>query len=273
MKRYKIRDLLFYIMELTLTNVGKAELFASIFQNVRPFTEHLSVSFTSNGLYLQTMDSSRVSIIELTIGKDWFDSYKCEVDVVLGIPVTILFKILNAREKVQSIHIIYENTDNDSLSLHFTSDDKTIFDKHFQCPLLEIESETMQIPAIEYAAEFTLPSAIFGTLINQLKTFGDSLDISCTEEQIDLAANSTESGKMSVEVKIDDLSAFSINEGEKLNISFSLTQLHHISMFHKLSKEVSLGLCDQYPMSVHYTFADNCSLRAFLAPKITDHDE
>jgi len=195
-------------MELTINNPAKSELFSSIFQNIRPFTEHLSVCFTQDGLYFQTMDSARVSIIELNMHKSWFDNYVCNSDVVLGIPVNIIFKILNAREKVQSINIVYENSGNDTLSLHFTSDDKTIFDKHFQCPMLDIESETMQIPAIEYAAEFTLPSAIFGTLINQLKTFGDSLDISCTEEQIDLAANSNESGKMSVEVKIDDLSAF-----------------------------------------------------------------
>jgi proliferating cell nuclear antigen PCNA len=272
MKRYKITHILFYTMEITITNAAKADLFASIFQNIRPFTEHLSVSFTPDGLYLQTMDSARVSIIELTIGKEWFDSYTCAADVVLGIPVIILFKILNAREKVQTIQVIYESDGRDTLSIHFTSDDKTIFNKYFQCPLLDIESETMQIPAIEYSAEFSLPSAMFSTLINQLKTFGDSLDISCTEEQIDLAANSAESGKMSVQVNIDDLSSFSINEGEKLNISFSLTQLHHISMFHKVAKEVSLGLCDQYPMSVQYVFGEGCSLRAFLAPKITDTD-
>lgn len=260
-------------MELTITNALKAELFASIFQNVRPFTEHLSITFSPSGIYLQTMDSSRISIIELTINKSWFDEYKCGADVVLGIPVNILFKIMNAREKVQTIQIIYETAGTDTLSIHFTSEDKTIFNKYFQCPLLDIETETMQIPDIEYAAEFSLPSTMFGTLINQLKTFGDSLDISCTEEQIELSANSQESGKMSVEVKIDDLSAFSINENEQLKLSFSLIQLHNISMFHKLSKEVSLGLCDQYPMSVQYLFGEGCSLRAFLAPKISDNDD
>lgn len=261
-------------MELRINTVVKAELFTSIFQNIRPFTEHLSISFTQDGIYLQTMDSARVSIIELNINKSWFDEYNVKGTVVLGIPVNILFKILNAREKVQKMHIVYDSIESDNLTLHFTSEDKTLFDKHFQCPLLDIESEVMQIPAIEYAAEFSLPSAMFGTLIQQLKTFGDSLDILCTEEQIELAAHSTESGKMSVEVNIDDLSAFSINENEKLNISFSLTQLHHISMFHKLAKEVSLGLCDQYPMSIQYLFTEGSgSLRAFLAPKISDNDD
>jgi proliferating cell nuclear antigen len=272
MKRYKITHVLFYIMEVTINNSTKAELFGSIFQNIRPFTEHLSVTFTPDGLYLQTMDSSRVSIIELNINKAWFDLYKCEAGVVLGIPVNILFKILNVREKVQSIQLIYESNGRDTLSIHFTSDDKTIFNKYFQCPLLDIETETMQIPDIEYSAEFSLPSTMFSTLINQLKTFGDSLDISCTEEQIEMAANSSENGKMSVQVNIDDLSAFSINEGEKLSLSFSLTQLHNISMFHKVAKEVSLGLCDQYPMAINYLFGEECSLRAFLAPKIVDTD-
>jgi proliferating cell nuclear antigen PCNA len=267
-------------MEICIDNNAKCELFTSVFQNIRPFTDHVSIAFSSTGVYLQTMDAARVSIIELNIPNTWFDKYEFSKagDIVLGISVNIFFKILNAREKTQTIQIIYNNDEktgsNDILSLHFTSNDKTIFDKHFQCPLLEIESELMQIPEIEYAAEFSLPSSMFATLLHQLKTFGDSLDILCTEENIILSSNSTENGKMSVEIKIDDLSAFSINENEQIQLSYSLTQLHNISLFHKISKEVTIGLCDQYPMSIQYPFTEDNSgcLRAYLAPKMSDDE-
>jgi proliferating cell nuclear antigen len=260
-------------MDIQLTDTNKAELFSCIFQHIRLFTESVSVIFSPTGLYFQTMDSSRVSIIELKLPNTWFNSYTFtnKGDVVLGINTNILFKILNAREKSQRIQIVYENNLADTLEIHFTSDDKTVFDKHFQFPLMDIESETMQIPEIEYAAEFSLPSNNFSVLINQLKTFGDSLDIECTEEHIQLSANSTDSGKMTVEVNIDDLNAFSINEGDSLNLSFSLVQLHNICMFNKIAKEITVCLCDQYPMSLLYSLSeDGGNLRAFLAPKITD---
>jgi len=259
-------------MNITISN-AKSETFSAIFQNIRAFTEHVSIIFSKTGVYLQTMDSARVSIIELKIPHTWFEGFEFTHtgDIVLGINTNILFKILNARDKLQKIHIIWESAD--ILSIHFTSDDKTIFDKFFQCPLVDLETESMNIPAMDYAAEFSLQSSVFSVLMNQLKSFGDSLDIECTEENIRLSANSMESGKMSVEVKIDDLSAFTINEGEELNLSFSLTQLHAIAAFNKIAKEVSIGLCTNYPMSVLYRFSeDGGELRAFLAPKISADD-
>jgi proliferating cell nuclear antigen len=254
-----------------LPTTSKPDIFTCIFQNVRSFTEHISIIFKKEGIYFQTMDSSRISIIELTLPNTWFDTYNFTStgDIVLGISSNILFKILNAREKQQKIHLVFE--ENDTLSIHFTSDDKSVFDKHFQCPLLDLESETMVIPDIDYAAEFTLQSSVFSTLINQLKTFGDTLDLECTEQQIKLTAKSPECGTMAVEVPIDDLNAFSINEGEELNMSFSLQSLHHICMFNKVTKEINIRLCSEYPLSVVFPITEeDAHLRVYLAPKITD---
>jgi hypothetical protein len=129
----------------------------------------------------------------------------------------------------------------------------------------------MIIPDIDYAAEFTLQSSVFSTLINQLKTFGDTLDLECTEQNIKLTAKSPECGTMAVEVPIDDLNAFSINEGEELNMSFSLQSLHHICMFNKVTKEINIRLCSEYPLSVVFPITEeDAHLRVYLAPKITD---
>jgi proliferating cell nuclear antigen PCNA len=260
-------------MDIQLTDTNKAELFSCIFQHIRLFTESVSVIFSPTGLYFQSMDSSRVSIIEFKLSNTWFDSYVFthSGDIVLGINTNILFKILNAREKSQKMQIIYEIDAEDTLEIHFTSDDKTIFDKHFQFPLMDIEVETMNIPEIDYSAEFSLPSNNFAVLINQLKTFGDSLNIECTEENIQLSANSTDSGKMSVDINIDDLDSFAIDEGHSLSLSFSLTQLHNICMFNKISKDVTVSLKEQFPMCIIYPFSEEQGkLVAFLAPKITD---
>ena len=255
----------------------KTDIFTCIFQNVRSFTEHISVVFRHNGIYFQTMDSSRISIIELTLPNTWFDSYTftSKSDIVLGISCNILFKILNAREKQQTIHFVYDS--NDVLEIHFnqvqpgSGDGKSVFDKHFQCPLLDLEAETLQIPDIEYAAEFTLPSSTFSTLINQLKNFGDSLDMECTESRIGLTATSLECGTMSVEVPIDDLDSFAINEGEQLRMSFSLASLHNICMFNKVTKEIMIRLCSNYPLSVIFPITEeDAHLKIYLAPKITD---
>lgn len=253
---------------------AKAEIFGCIFQHIRAFTDSVSLMFKPEGLYFQTMDSARVSIVELTLPKGWFDvySFRHKGDIVLGLNTAILFKILNVREKQQKIQMVYDGAD-DSFAIHFTSEDKAVFDKHFLCPLIDLDAETMVIPETEYTAEFTLPSITFSTLIQQLKTFGDTLDIECTEEKIQLAAKSSESGAMSVDVPIDDLNSFAINEGEQLRMSFSLTCLHNICAFSKTAKEISVRMCSDYPLSVIYPITEeDAYLKVYLAPKITDDD-
>ena len=252
---------------------SKAEIFTCIFQHIRAFTDNVSLIFRSGGLYFQTMDSARVSIVELTLPSGWFDvySFSHKGDVVLGLNTAILFKILNVREKQQRIQMVYESED--SFEIHFTSEDKTVFDKHFRCPLVDLDSEIMVIPDTEYTAEFTLPSTTFSTLIQQLKTFGDTLDIECTEEKIQMSAKSSETGAMSVDVPIDDLNSFAINEGEELRMSFSLACLHNICAFSKTAKEISVRMCSDYPLSIIYPITEeDAHLKVYLAPKITDDD-
>jgi len=257
-------------MEILIANPVKADIFTSIFQNIKTFTDHISILCKETGIYIQTMDSARVSIVELSLPAAWFDTYKHTVDVSIGISSSILYKILNARTVPQTIQIVYENDEKDTLSVHFTSEDKKTFDKHFEVPLIDLEVEYMTIPPIEYVAEFTVPSGVFSGLINQLKMFGDSMDITCSEEKIVLFSNSPDSGKMSVEMDIDDLTSFSINEGEELNLSFSLNFLHNICSFNKLAKEMEIKLANDYPLAIVYDLNGEGFMKFYLAPKIDD---
>ncbi len=83
----------------------------------------------------------------------------------------LIFRILNTREESQQINIEYNDSDTDKLFLHFISS-KTSFDKHFELPLIEIESEMMEIPGVDYQAEFSLTSSNFAGIVGQLKQFG-----------------------------------------------------------------------------------------------------
>ena len=172
---------------------------------------------------------------------------------------------------MQNININYAES-NDVLDIHFYSETKMEFDKRFEIPLMDIDYEIMEIPEIDYNAEFTLDSSNFANLINQLKIFGDTMDIMCSEENIILYSNSVDNGKMSAEIKIDDLDMFSINEGETLNLSFSLLHLHNICLYNKISKHIEIKLCNDYPMKILYILSgcESSKMTFYLAPKVVD---
>ena len=83
---------------------------------------------------------------------------------------------------------------------------------------------------------------------------------------------SVESGKMKVCIGIDDITSYAINEGENMDISFSLNRLHNICMYNKLSKEVELLLTNNYPMKITYPLdMDEAKMIFYLAPQISDN--
>ena len=62
-------------MEISISNIGRAELFSQLFQHVKLFTEHINLTFDKDRMFMQSMDSARVSVFELILPSTWFDSY------------------------------------------------------------------------------------------------------------------------------------------------------------------------------------------------------
>ena len=112
-------------MNILINDTAKADLFSSLFQHIKLFTEQVNITFNKDKMYLQTMDSSRVSIFEMHLPEKWFNEFKLDDDktIILGVNANILFKVLNTRDKEQTINIQYD-TDSDKLNIHFTSENK-----------------------------------------------------------------------------------------------------------------------------------------------------
>lgn len=312
-------------MEITIDDSSKADVFTSVFQHIKLFTEQITLVCDKSQMRMQCMDNAHVAILELTLPAIWFTTYKLsnpDETIRIGFNSTFLHRILASRDKNQRIHLVYSDENADQWLIHLTcaepqdkQDEKSAanpvfdealdgisslrgeamksagarrnagvstteeekrrsFDKHFELPLIDIEEDGMQIPDIEYTAELAMLSAQFAGIVTQLKMFGDTMEVKCSEERIALASTSQDQGKMFVEIGINDLSEFAIDEGADLSLSFSLTYLKHICAYSKISNSVSIKFSDSYPMRVAYDLGSaddgDASLVFHLAPKIED---
>jgi len=52
-------------MNIIIRNPQKAECFSALFQHIHMFTDHINIIFEKEKMYLQSMDSSKVSIFEI----------------------------------------------------------------------------------------------------------------------------------------------------------------------------------------------------------------
>lgn len=258
-------------MNIIINRLDKAETFTALFQHIKVFNDHINIHFEKDRMYLQSMDGSRVLIFELILSKDYFDEYDNTQSFVIGINSVILFNILNTRDKTQKIDIRYEDG-SDRLNIHFTGENKLEHDKHFEIPLIDIECDVLEIPDLNYQADFTIGASNFANIINQLKLFGDTIGIQCNEEdnKILLSSNSIEAGKMTVDIKMEDLSSFEIEEDGNINLCFSVRFMHNILLYNKITKEIDVKISNDYPMMVRYNISETSKLLFYLAPKIND---
>jgi proliferating cell nuclear antigen PCNA len=259
-------------MNIQITEPVKCDIFSQVFQHIKLFTEHINITFREEGLYIQTMDNSHVSVFELNIPNTWFDSYSLkEGDIVIGLHSAMLFKVLHSRDKHHEISLNTPDKSHDKLLIDFTSEISEVFNRHYEVLLMEIDSEQLHIPDMEYEAEFTLSAITFGNLIDQLKLFGDTLELNCSEENIGLSSDSCEIGKMTVNIPIEDIVSFAIDEGSILNQSFNLNYLHNICGYSKITKNIDIFLKTGCPIRITYPLdEENCYIRFYLAPKIDD---
>jgi proliferating cell nuclear antigen len=257
-------------MRLEISNLQKADIFVQCFQHMKTFVDSINIVFKEEQMYVQCMDHSMVLIMELSIPSLWFDLYEVEQDVTIGISSHVLSKVISIRDKTQTIIWTTENSA-DKLSINFHAENsKLVFDKAFELPLIDLNTELLSIPDTDYPAEFTLPCSIFANMINQLKQFGDTLHIQCTEEHIQMISDSPELGKMNTHMPIEDLEEYAINEGQTVNSGFALRYLSNICLYQKISKSLFIGVSGDFPMKLQFQMHENAQLVFYLAPKIND---
>jgi len=258
-------------MEIIIQNPTRAEIFATLFQHMKLFTENMNIHFNKDEVFIQAMDSSHVSILEIKLPSEWFDIYKVNNDTMIGVNTNILFKVLNTREKSHTLRLLLEEGNMDKLEINLLSENTNVYNRNYVIPLVDIDSEIMGIPEMEYQAELSFPSTVFSTLIDQMKMFGETLNITCSEEKVEMNAESIDTGKMYVNIPIDDLNSFAIEEDETLNMSFSLLHLKNICLYGKISKEIEVNLKREYPIKLVYILDhEDAKAMFYLAPKIDD---
>jgi proliferating cell nuclear antigen PCNA len=264
-------------MRLEIKDNAKSELFVTCFQYFKNFTDSINIMFEENRMYVQCMDNGMVIVLELSLPNDWFDMYELtsEQSVTIGINTHTWSKVLAMKEKNQTIKINTDDKD-DKLLVAFCSETKNEgeksvpFNKEFEIPLMDIESELMEIPPTEYEADIIMQSTMFSSMVNQLKQFGEFVQINCDENNVNFSSYSDVCGKMDANIDVSNLEEYAIDENAILKMSYSLKYFYNISQFQKISKNIQLHLKDNFPIMLKYEIDGNGVLQFYIAPKIED---
>ena len=165
-----------------------------------------------------------------------------------------------------------EESNPDKLCINFlnSTENKGVFEHFFELNLIDATEISLEIPTVDYDVDFTISSKKFVDVLLELNTFGSDLNIKCSETLVELNANG-DFTKLKVNIPIDDLDEYVINEGEDINISFSLSHLSKMCSSMKLSSTINLSLSRENPMLLKYNLGDDSNVSFFIAPKLSNN--
>ena len=282
-------------MNFIVSNKDKKELFVSLFQVLKNCSTLINCKFEPDFLHIQGMDKSHVCLYDVKIAKVWFDTYNIESTTKLCFESSMFHSIISTKSDNQdlivkmeedTLHIQFINTQLDSTLVVEQEkekgkktkkkvekkenvakvNEKNDFKKLFKMPLSEYEYEEMNIPIVDYDAEFEFSSKLATDMFAQLSNFGNDINFTCSEDSIHLTTTSI-SGEMCVQIPIDDLSCYSIVEGDKVILNYSLLYLNKMCITNKLSNEIEFCLSNDCPMKIAYPLGEGSSIVFYMAPK------
>jgi proliferating cell nuclear antigen PCNA len=260
-------------MKIVISDKIKKELFISIFQVLKCCSSQISLQVTQEKFHIQGMDKSHVCLFDVNIESDWFNKYEVEENTNICFDSSIFFTVISTKNDGLDLTIYNEDEDNLKVdltsSIKETKESKQTFNKYFKIPLIEYEYEELSIHTVEYDAEFSISAKKLCEIFSQMATFGDDICVKCTEEKIDLVTNGV-TGEMLVNIPIEDLTEYSIVEGDEIDLAYSLSYINKMCLTNKLSSEIYLSLSKECPMKIKYDLGDESSLIFFIAPKIVD---
>ena len=275
-------------MHLSIENKSKMEMFVALFQLLKNWGSYLKLHFEKTHLYIQSMDKSHICLSSITITSKWFTTYEIIDTTNISLDATNFAVMMNYALKHSKMDMKFDdNVDPDKLFINLSSSTNSTstttssttskkskevqhkFDHFFELNLIDIEQDTLGIPEVDYDVDFTMKSENFVELINELAVFGSNLNIICSEDLLEFNA-SGDTGKLKVNIPIDDLNEYAISEGDTLDISYSLNHIGKMCLSTKLGQHVCLSLSSEYPMAIKYDLGDDSNVAFYIAPKIAD---
>jgi proliferating cell nuclear antigen len=255
-------------MDFTISDKKKKETFISIFHLLKSSSSQINATFHNNKLHIQGMDKSHVCLFDLNLNSNWFNKYSIDNKFECCFDTNSFYSMISVKGDDQSLVIKKVSDEAVSIDL-INGEKKTDYNKYFTLPLLEYEYEEMMIPITDYDAELSLPSKKVTDMLSQLSNFGDDININCSDDYVDFKTKGN-SGEMRVNIPVDDMSSYSVVEGEEVNLTYSLIYISKMCITNKLSTDIDFSLSNDCPMKINYDLGDDSSLTFYIAPKLAD---
>jgi proliferating cell nuclear antigen len=239
-----------------------------LIEAIKDVVSDANLECNENGISLQAMDPSHVSLVSLIIPSEDFEVFRCDKPITLGLNLNSFYKILKCSSNEDSISIscpdiseiltvIFESINNDRIS-------------EFELKLIKIDAEPLGIPETEYSATISITSTEYRRISSEMITLGDTVQIGISMEGIKFEVEG-DIGKATVFLKQMDKEKndedIKIKVSEPVKMGFALRYLNSFSKATPLCEKINLKLSKEFPLQLEFKVGKSGFIRFYLAPK------
>lgn len=216
------------------------------------------------------MDGSHVALVSLNLSSEGFETYRADTNMVLGVNIALLAKVMKLADPSDSITLSAEN-DAAHLKLRFENE-RTNRTSEFTITLITLDQEHLAIPETEYSSEVSINAAEFTKICKELYSLNETLTIQTNDDFVQFGVES-ESGSGQIRLGANDSMG---DDTTTVKVSDPVSQqfaIRYLNMFNKaspLSSQTRLCLHNEQPLVVEYKIDQLGVLKYYLAPKIND---
>ena len=254
-------------MKFQINDVKKAFEFIELMKFIKNISQHITFMCTPEHIYIQTMDSSHVCLLDVYIPADWFHSYETQ-NVTFSMYASILVKVLSMYTIDSMIDIYISEEDDDKIHINLIHDKEQ---KIFAIPLMDIEREILKAKDIDTKLDFMINTKKLDKYINELILFGEEITIECNNDKLFLGTKNDE-GSFNIEIKNETLEEFNVIDDYAFKGAYSIKYLQYILKLSIIYPKIHLYLDDESPLMITFD-STNIKIKLFVAPKCSDSDE
>lgn len=152
----------------------QASAIKSTFEVLKDILNDVNIYFKPDGMYITTLDTARVALVDVFLAAENFDEYECEQEILAGINISNTFKLLKTitNNDVLTINVASK----EYMDIMIKSEAKKTTTS-FQLKLLDINENRIQVPDINMTTVTTMQSADFQRMCRDMSNIGSNIEI------------------------------------------------------------------------------------------------
>jgi len=242
----------------------QASAMKSVFEVLKDIINDVNVYFTKDGVKILTLDTARVTLVQLNLLAENFEEYECTEEIIAGLNMANVHKLLKSVTSSDTLtmsadgrdimNILIENPDKNSVT-------------SFKLKLLDINEDMLDFPDIKMNVVTTMASIDFQRFVRDMSNLGNEMCIWRDGYELELSCHGDFADQKTVIKYLD------APRCDRTGGSFSLK---YISLYTKATNMCSSiqimqdSVNTDMPIIFLYTIANLGELKFFLAPNISE---